>query len=558
MRIVTSDEMYSIEEAAEKKGITRGIMMENAGKNIANKLIKLLPDFKKKKICILCGKGNNGGDGLVAARYLKKIGVTPEVSILGEINEISPLAKQNLSRLKKIKVSVREIKKVDEISDEIRNSDIVIDAIFGTGFKGSIKGLIAEVIQILNEEKTLVISVDLPSGLNADTGEVSTPCVNADWTFTLGLPKKGLFLFPGAEYAGRIEVLDIGIPSDLVGKGALNLITADEISSLIPKRKLDTHKGSYGHVFIISGSVGMTGAATLTGLGALYSGAGLVTLGIPKSLNQIMEIKLTEVMTKPLPETEFQTLSLASFEEILNFSKNIDVITIGPGLGRVDETCELVRKIIENVNLPMVIDADAIFALKGNTDILKNRKAQTVLTPHPGEMSYLTGKNIDEIQSKRIEITRDFASMFKVITVLKGTLTVVASPGDEVWINPTGNPGMASGGVGDVLTGIIASLVGQKIDPFDASKVGVYIHGLAGDLARDEKSEMSVVASDIINKLPQAFKKVSDPPIHHTRKRVPCGVEHCSTAGAPEVERPRCAIGMPRGRVPPEGGWGGV
>jgi len=508
MRIVTSSEMYEIEEAAERRGVSRGIMMENAGKNIVNTLVKLFPDFKKKKICILCGKGNNGGDGLVAARYLEKVGVLPEVEILGKIREISLLAKQNLTLLRKLKIKIREVTNVNELKGKIRNSDIVIDAIFGTGFKGSIKGLCADIVRLLNAEKPIVISVDLPTGLNADTGEVSIPCVRADWTFTLGLPKKGLLLFPGTEFVGRIKILDIGIPESVIGTGWLNLITRKDLSCFLSPRRIDSHKGSYGHIFILAGSAGMTGAAVLTSSGALSSGAGLVTTGIPNSLNQIMEVKLTEVMTKPLPETKFHSLSLSCYQEILDFTKNVDVIAIGPGLSRVSGTLKLARKIIENINLPMVIDADAIFALKGCTTILKRRRAATVITPHPGEMVYLTGNKVDEIQSKRIETARDFARRFAVITVLKGARTVVASPEGEVWINPTGNPGMASGGVGDVLTGIIASLIGQKVSPCEAARIGVYIHGLAGDIIRDKRGERGLVASDIINELPQAFKEV--------------------------------------------------
>lgn len=512
MRIVTSSEMYGIEEAGEKAGISRGNMMENAGKNIVNELLKLFPDLKKKKICILCGKGNNGGDGLVAARYLARIGIKPKVSILGKADEISPLSKQNLLRLKKFKVNIREVVKIDDILiKEIKSCNVVLDAIFGTGFKGSIKGLCSDIVRLLSWDKAdrpIVVSVDLPTGVNADTGEVSVPCVRADWTFTLGFPKKGLFVFPGMKFAGRLRILDIGIPKNLAGAGWLNLITQNEISRFLSPRRIDSHKGCYGHVFILSGSVGMTGAAMLANLGALYSGAGLVTAGIPKSLNQIMEVKLTEVMTRPLPETKSQTLSLSGYKEISSFVRNVDVIAIGPGLSRVNETLNLSREIIEKMDLPMVIDADAIFALKGHTAILKKRRAPSVITPHPGEMVYLTGKRVGEIQSKRIEIAKDFARRFKVITVLKGARTVVASPEGEVWVNPTGNPGMASGGAGDVLTGIIASLIGQKIDPFDAAKSGVYIHGLAGDLARDEKGEMGLVASDIVNKLPYAFKKV--------------------------------------------------
>ncbi|OIN97817.1 bifunctional ADP-dependent NAD(P)H-hydrate dehydratase/NAD(P)H-hydrate epimerase [Candidatus Desantisbacteria bacterium CG_4_10_14_0_8_um_filter_48_22] len=509
MRVVTAKEMAGIEEAAEKHGVSRAQMMENAGRNAALEAIKLLPGFKRKKICVLCGKGNNGGDGFVAARHLGERGTSPEVFIFNDVKDLSPLAKKNLGLLRKSGGNVHSVKATGGLARDLRDCGAVIDALFGTGFRGEIKGIEAEAISLLNSTDSLKISIDVPSGLNADNGEVNGACVAADHTFTLGLPKKGLMLFPGAEYAGKIKVLDIGIPRGLVGTSWLNMITREDAASVLEPRKQDTHKGTYGRVFIISGSAGMTGATTLACLGALRSGAGLVTAGVPASLNNILEIKLTEAMTKPLPETENRSLGEEAFGEILRFSEETDAVAVGPGLSRAGKTCRLAVEIIEGIGKPMVIDADAIFALKGNAEILKKRKASTtIITPHPGEMAFLTGKTIGEIQSRRIEAAKDFSAEYGVVTVLKGARTVIACPEGNVWINLTGNPGMATGGSGDVLAGIMAALLGQKISALGSAKTSVYIHGLAGDLAAEEKGEIGVIASDIAEKVPYAIKSI--------------------------------------------------
>lgn len=280
-----------------------------------------------------------------------------------------------------------------------------------------------------------------------------------------------------------------------------------DIRKLLPKRRPDTHKGDYGHVFVIAGSAGMTGAAALASMGALLSGSGLVTLGIPKSLNPIMEAKLTEVMTKPLPETDDQTLSEGAFSRIIKFAEKVNCVAIGPGLSRNSGTEKLVKELVVSLDKPMVLDADGINALEGNASILSSAKAPIVITPHPGEMARLVSLSREAIIKAKEKVAKNFASKYNVVCVLKGHRTVVAGPKGKVYVNFTGNPGMASGGVGDVLTGMIASLIGQGIKPFDAAKLGVFLHGLAGDLAAKEKGEISLIASDILGKLPAAIKK---------------------------------------------------
>ena len=321
----------------------------------------------------------------------------------------------------------------------------------------------------------------------------------------MGLPKQGLVLYPGAEFAGELTIADIGIPKELSGKGKVNLLTADDIRPILPQRRGDSHKGDYGHVLVLAGSTGLTGAAALTSLGALRSGAGLVTLGIAESLNPIMEVKLTEVMTKPLPETKDGTLSLKAEEGILRLVKKIDTLAIGPGLSTSEETSELVRRLITRVEKQMVIDADGINAISGNISILKNAPGPRIITPHPGEMARLIGRSKEEVQNDRIGISQEVAEETAATVVLKGARTIISDSESNVYVNPTGNPGMASGGMGDVLTGMIASFLGQGLGEIESAQVGVYLHGLAADIAREKKGELALIATDILDSLSEAI-----------------------------------------------------
>ena len=507
MKIITSKEMRELEDKAEKAGISRAKMMENAGKNSALYILKMFPAVKKKKVLVVCGKGNNGGDGLVCARYLEQNNIRTTVFILNDKKNISGLSKRNLRLLEKTGSKVNDIKQQKGLPEDLNNFHIVIDAIFGTGFKGKVSGLYLSAIKLINSCSSKKISIDLPSGLDSDSGKAFV-CVKADWTFTLGLPKQGLYLSDGVESAGKIKILDIGIPTKISVDSNLNLIEKKDIYSF-PKRKIDSHKGSYGQIFIIAGSPGFTGAAALAGLSALYSGSGLVTVGIPKSLNRIMAIKLTEVMTKPLPETNSGTISMRAYADIKEWAMKLDAMAIGPGISRQKETLSFARKIIQNIDIPLVVDADGLFALKNNTQILKKRKAFTVITPHMGEMSYLTGISIQRIRQDKISVALKFSKKYNTVVVLKGPATVIAFPDGDVWINQTGNPGMAKGGSGDVLTGILVSLIGQGIELRSALKTAVYIHGIAGDMARNEKGEISMTPSDLIAKLPRIFKALT-------------------------------------------------
>jgi len=544
MKVVTAEEMREIDRKTIVSGVPSIELMENAGRAVVRVIKSRFAPLRGKRISIFCGKGNNGGDGLVVARLLAREKARIKIFLLTKEKELKKDPKINLERVLKEPASsvgppMRWIKvietdtsrKLEKFEQEVKKSALIVDAILGTGIKGTPKGLEAKAIRFINTLKRPIVSVDIPSGVEGSTGRVSGEAIKADLTITFGLPKIGLVVYPGAEYVGKLEVACIGFPKKFLEDERIkvNLIAKEEISAYFLPRRPDTHKGTYGHLLVIAGSVGMTGAATLTSqaaslcFGALRSGVGLVTLGIPESLNEIMEVKLTEGMTLPLPETKKKTLSLKAEKKIIEFSKKADVLALGPGLFTDKETQQLVRNLIKKISSPMVIDADALNALAGHLSILRPARRRrglapmgrttcnpqpAIITPHPGEMARLIGKKAKEVQKNRIKIAGDFARKYKVIVVLKGARTVISDPEGNIYINPTGNPGMASAGVGDVLTGMIGSLLARRREPLKAAKTGVYLHGLAGDLAAQERGEESLIASDLLEKLPQAFKQM--------------------------------------------------
>lgn len=510
MKVVTSLEMKEIDKKAiDEYGISGLILMENAGLSIFQNIKNIYPDLKSRKVIIFSGSGNNGGDGFVVARHLYNYGIKVKVFVLSSLDKIKGEAKINLEIISKMGIELIEIEsmKIEEVRRIILDTDLIIDAILGTGLQGKVTGLKAEIIDLINYANKDVIAVDVPSGLNSDTGKIVGPCVKATYTITLGLPKIGLLIYPGAKYTGRIIVEDIGIPKNLLESKKLkvNMINNEIVRSLLPTRLSYGHKGSFGKVLILAGSRGMTGAACLTSEAAIRSGAGLVYLGIPKTLNSIMEVKLTEVITLPLAETKSQSLSEEAEVEIFKFINDFSVIGIGPGISRNLESQRLARKIIEKSTLPIVVDADAIYALKEDLALLKKTKSPVVITPHPGEMAYIINKDINYVLDNQLEVTREIAQDFEVVVVLKGARTIIASDKGEVYINIGDNSGMATGGSGDVLTGIICGLLAQGADNFSAAIAGVYIHSLAGDLARKVKGERGMIASDILSQVPQAF-----------------------------------------------------
>jgi len=512
MKLVTTQQMREIDkETIENVGIPGLELMEKAGKATAEVAKEMLVNPKGKKVAIFCGKGNNGGDGFVIGRYLCGWKAKVDLHLLSKISEVKGDAKTNLNKVKNLKLRIKEVLKTEQLPKKIE-ADLIVDAIFGTGFEGKISGLGKVAVDLINSSNIPVISVDIPSGVDSTTGQVSESCIKATKTVTMGLPKIGQFVFPGKEYCGEVIVCDIGIPNLVVNKEKidLNLITKDQVRDILPKRAPDSYKGDCGRAVLIAGSTGMIGAACLSAESSLRAGAGMAILGIPKSLIHIFEIKLTEVMTRPLPDVAKKgVLALRGLGEIKQLLKWGNCLALGPGIGQHFETVELVKRLVQQIEFPMVIDADGLNSIAKDVSILKNRKAPLILTPHIGEFSRLNKIPIEEIAKDRIKYAREFAREYNCVLVFKGAPSIIAEPEGQLYINPTGNAGMATAGSGDVLTGIIVGLLAQGLSTLNSAICGVYVHGLAGDLACVEKGEMGMIASDIMNKVPEAILQIN-------------------------------------------------
>ncbi|MFC1494418.1 NAD(P)H-hydrate dehydratase [Thermodesulfobacteriota bacterium] len=514
MRLVTASEMREMDSLAiEEMGIPGTVLMENAARGAARVFMDHFDPPGGSSIIMLCGRGNNGGDGYVMARYLHEREMSVRVAILGNMSSISGDALVNLEILKRINVEINEItddEKWESFSDGIKTTDFIIDALLGTGLNSPVRGIFKRVIDDVNASGKPVMSIDIPSGLNADNGKVMGTAVKADITVTFGFAKPGLVVYPGADYTGHLALIDIGIPDAVSSrlKSEHELIGPDEFMHLLSNEKSDVHKGKRGHLLILAGSEGKTGAAALCAMGALRVGAGLVTVGVPESLNPILEKKLTEAMTVPLPETEEKSLALKAGEDILRLIDKKTVLAIGPGLSTNPETVNLVSKILKEVKVPVVLDADALNALSMVPDSLKYLDKNKVLTPHPGEMGRLTGLPVRDIQADRLETTRRYAKKWKCNLILKGAGTILSDPGGMVSINPTGNPALASGGSGDVLTGMIAGFLGRGLTPVKASQAGIYLHGMAADYLAVKAGEAGILASELSEAVPYLMKSL--------------------------------------------------
>ena len=518
MKVVTAAEMRQIDQdTIEGIGIPGIVLMETAGSAIVRAIEQHYTTCQR--IGIFAGKGNNGGDGIVIARQLAHAGrdvhlflVSPQESFTGE-------AQINLQIANNLGLRIEEIPTgtgfygTRTVPTTLVSCELLVDAILGTGLRGPVRDPIAPIINALNRLPTPVLSVDLPSGLDADTGHPLGPCVQADRTVTIGLPKRGLLMHPGAELAGKLEVVDIGFPEQVVNAQNIkvNWTSATQAAQWMPPRPLSSHKGSYGRVLVVAGSTGMTGAAALASEAALRTGAGLVTLAIPKHLNPIVEGLLPEVMTLPLPETDTGSLAVSATSTILEFAeKTKSILAIGPGLSQHAETVSLVHQLIrenqeQGLNLRMVIDADGLNALSQVRETVSFLDTEAVLTPHPGEMARLTKTPILTLEADRIGTAQQFASEHGLTLVFKGAPTVTSDPKGNLWVNSTGNPGMATGGMGDVLTGIIAGLMAQGISSESAAALGVYLHGLAGDLVVERSGMHGLIASDVLKAIPEAL-----------------------------------------------------
>ena len=511
MKFCTAEEMRRLDhKTIHECGIPGVVLMENAGRGAAVLVRKHMGDLYGRRVGIICGRGNNGGDGFVMGRIFYGWGANVRFYLLGRMDQVTGDAGINLQAALNMGLEVVEVADESGLDHLVLNEfDILADAILGTGLNSEVRGLYRDVIDRINRSGRPVAAVDIPSGLSADSGRILGLAVRADLTVTFGLPKIGLLTPPGEQLAGRLEVVDIGIPPHVLAEAdpRKELILEDTLKGLLNPRVVDGHKGLYGHVLVVAGSTGKTGAAALTSLGAARSGAGLVTLAVAESLNPILENKTTEVMTEPLPEEAPGILGPAALDRILALAENKSVVALGPGLGTAESTSRLVVQLLEQCDTPVVIDADGLNCLAGDPAVLKSIRKEAVITPHPGEMSRLTGLRTSEIADDRLAAARDFAAKYGVVCVLKGYRTVVAAPQGDLYLNTTGGPYMASGGMGDVLTGMIAGLVSQGLSPLDAARLGVYVHGMAADQTAVAKGVIGILASDIAAMLPGLWSR---------------------------------------------------
>jgi hydroxyethylthiazole kinase-like uncharacterized protein yjeF len=507
MRVLNTEQMREADRRTiEDIGLPSIVLMENAGRQTVAAMEAAFDTLGSSRVAVLCGRGNNGGDGFVVARTLAQRGVDAIVFLLGSVAEVKNDARINLEVLGRIGMTVIEITNAQEWElhfSEVSECDVIVDALVGTGFRGRLTGLFETVVADVNELGVPIVAIDLPSGLSADSAELPGAALAA--------PKIPLVFPPADSRAGDLVIADIGIPApildDLEGPH-LELLTRERMQGILPGRPAESHKGDFGRVLIVAGSVGKTGAAHLSALGALRSGAGLVTVATPRSALPILASMGAEYMTVPLEETPTGTVDFAALDRVLELQA--DVIAVGPGLGQDPATAVFVHGLLERVGVPLVIDADALNAFGGDPDRLAGRDGlEVVITPHPGEMARLLNSTVEAIQHDRLAHAREFAAAHRVHVVLKGHRTIIAGPDGRSFVNLTGNPGMATGGTGDLLTGMIAAWFAQLLDAEAACKLSVYLHGAAGDLAEAECGQTALIASDVAARLGDAMLELS-------------------------------------------------
>lgn len=495
MKAVTTEQNRQLDQRAIASGIPGEELMERAGYAVAKATVEFLKRRDSRSALLFAGKGNNGGDAFVASRHLAAAGCQPTLVLLCRRSELHGDALLHFQKLAG-GFGVFELPSAMEMSEIVAetNPATVVDGLLGTGLKGDVREPFISAINFINALRLPTVAIDIPSGLDSDTGEVHGVCVRADLTVTMGLPKIGLLRSAAADYVGSIEVADIGLPRQLVNEiqSDIEMATAADIAPLFPPRQRSTHKGNYGHLLVIAGAEGYTGAPVICAHAAARAGAGLVTLAVPRSIYSIVASTCPpEIMPRPLDTFE----SFAGFE----------AVALGPGMGQTPDVQSFVANFLANTNVSMVVDADALNVIARAVSVLTRAKGPLVLTPHPGEMARLVGKSADDVQANRWEIARTFAQQHNVVAVLKGAGTVVTDKSGRLMINSTGNPGMAKGGMGDALTGIIGALLAQGFTPLDAARAGVYLHGVAGDIARDRCGERALQATDLIASLGSAF-----------------------------------------------------
>jgi len=506
MKSVTAAQMRELDRRTIEAGTPGKVLMERAGKGVVDAMLDRWLEYRGP-ILIVAGKGNNGGDAFVVARHLaQRAGTAVTLLLACKKNEIKGDA---LFHFRKVPKSVKIVSATSGYFDSAR---VIVDGLLGTGLSGEVRSPYRELIEQVNRcKRACVVAIDIPSGLHADTGEPLGVAVRADLTVTMGLPKVGLLKPAATSHVGELEIVDIGIPAQFVSETASDaeLITSSDLAPLFPRRKRSSHKGDYGHLLVLAGAEGYHGAAVLCAEAAARAGAGLVTLGVPRRIYPVVAAQCREVMVRPVPDTLDGTFALRAVEEMPSCFERCDAVALGPGLSQDDETKQFVVKILRDCPRPMVVDADGLNALAGHAESLALRESPTILTPHPGEMARLINRTTTEVQSDRWDVAHRFARQVGMTVVLKGAGTVVAPPHGSIWINRTGGPALAKGGSGDILTGMIGSLLAQGFSTIDAARAGVFLHGRAADLAAMEFGDRATLARDVIAKFGEAFTAVS-------------------------------------------------
>lgn len=504
MKLATVEQMRGMDRhAIERLGIAEEILMENAALASAA-LLKSQIGICGKKFVIFCGVGNNGGDGLAVARLVNSCGGSVKVFLVASPKKYTGAAKTNYEIACNISLDVHLLTKAEEARIETLHCDVVVDAIFGTGLDRDVKGLAADVIALINASGRQVLSLDIPSGINGDTGRVMGIAVKADYTITFGLPKIGNLLYPGYDHCGALTVTHISFPPSLYDHEDMTVQTNDRI--LLPPRPSEAYKGSMGDVLFIAGGANYFGAPYFSAMSFLKAGGGYARLASPASIIPFVAQSGREIVYLPQRETAAFSLSLKSKPELLAHAEKANMVVIGPGLSLQEETTKLVRELAAAISRPLLIDGDALTAIAERPEILLKRKAATILTPHAGEMARLSGKKITEVNADKIGVLTETAQKLNAVIALKGAHTLIGMPDGRVYVNLSGNPGMATAGSGDVLTGCIAAMHGQGLSPELAARKGVFLHGYAGDLAAAAKGQDGITASDILEYLPLALK----------------------------------------------------
>ena len=499
MKLASVEEMRLMDRyAIEKLGIAEEILMENAGIAAIN-VLQNESDIKGRKFVVFCGSGNNGGDGL-----LHSLGYQVKVFLLADKNKFRGAAQTNMVIIDKLPIEVFNLKNAAAAKKDVAHCDLIVDAIFGTGLDRDVAGLAADVIALINKSKKKVLSLDIPSGVNGNTGQILGVAVKADYTATFGLPKIGNMFYPGYELGGGLFVSHISFPPSLTESNDLQIATNDYVA--LPQRPSEAYKGSVGDVLFIAGAVGYYGAPYFAAMSFLKAGGGYARLAAPQSMIGKLAVKGREIVYLPQEETAAGSIAVKCKNKLLEASVKMDMVVIGPGLSLQEETVRLVKELVRAIKVPLLIDGDGLTAIAENLEILRSRKAATILTPHLGEMARLTGRPAAEISAAKIAVLQETAKKLNSIIVLKGAHSLIGCADGRVYINLSGNAGMATAGSGDVLTGCIAAMYGLGLKPDEATRKAVFLHGYAGDLAAAKKGVDGITARDIMEYLPQALK----------------------------------------------------